>query len=164
MKTHMFVTLSLLVSACQSFAQNPPYSPIEIKINSDAIQWVQSVPRSLKANSASAGDTLDNLNKQTHRQLDFSSVPKGFLGIGLNTARNTYGFISEEIAVTLKPGAANTLKDISSSCKLIVESAQLYVCKASSVPQLQTLLGQLSALPNVKSANAQFVTQFNHPN
>ena len=164
MKSHLFLISSLLVSACQSYAQNPAYSPIEIKINADIIQWVQSVPPSVKANSASTGDTVGNLNKKTNNSLDFSSVPKGFLGIGHNAASNIYGFISEEVVVTLQSkAAANDLAKLNANCKIIVENLQMYVCKASSVPHLQSLVTQLQAMPTVKQASPQFVTNFNKP-
>ena len=159
----MFVSLSLLVSACQSFAQNPPYSPIEIKINSDSIRWVQSVPQSIKANNASTGDTFGNVNANTHGDLDFSKVPNGFLGIGHNVTRNVYGFISEEVVVTLKPGEANILSGLKANCKLIVENARMYACKATSISHLQSLMNQLENMPSVKTAQPQFVTHFKKP-
>ena len=156
MKSHLLLTLSLLVSACQSFAQNPAYSPIEIKINSDSIRWVQSVPPSTRANNSSTSNTLDNL--------DFSKVPKGFLGIGHNAAKNVYGFISEEVVVTLQSkAAASDLAKLNADCKLIVENLQMYVCKASSVPHLQSLVTQLQTIPTVKQASPQFITNFNEP-
>ena len=163
MKSHLLLTLSLLVSACQSLAQNPAYSPIEIKINSDAIRWVQSVPPTTRANNSSAGDTFGNLNANTHGNLDFSEVPKGFLGIGHNAARNVYGFISEEVVVTLKPGETNILSGLKANCKLIVENARMYACKATSIPHLQSLMNQLETMPSVKTAQPQFVTQFKKP-
>jgi len=163
MKSHLLLTLSLLVSACQSLAQKPPYSPIEIKINSDSIRWVQSVPPSTRANNSSAGDTFGNLNANTHGNLDFSKVPNGFLGIGHNVARNVYGFISEEVVVTLKPGEANMLSGLKANCKLIVENARMYACKATSISHLQSLMNQLENMPSVKTAQPQFVTQFNKP-
>jgi hypothetical protein len=164
MKSHLFLTLSLLVSACQSLAQNPAYSPIEIKINSDSIRWVQSVPPTTKANNSSAGNTFGNLNANTNSNLDFSSVPKGFLGIGLNTNQNMYGFISEEVVVTLQSkAAASDLAKLNANCKLIVENLQMYVCKASSVPHLQSLVTQLQAIPTVKQASPQFITNFKQP-
>ncbi len=164
MKSHLFLTLSLLVSACQSLAQNPAYSPIEIKINADSIRWVQSVPPSTRANNSSAGNTFGNVNANTHSNLDFSKVPNGFLGIGHNVARNVYGFISEEVVVTLQPKAAATdLAKLNAGCKLIVENLHMYVCKASSVPHLQSLVTQLQAMPTVKQASPQFVTNFKKP-
>ena len=160
----MFVTLSLLVSACQSFAQNPAYSPIEININANTIRWVQSAPPSTRANNSSAGDTLGNLNANSNGSLDFSKVPKGFLGIGLNTNQNIYGFISEEVVVTLQSkAAASDLAKLNADCKLIVENLQMYVCKASSVPHLQSLVTQLQAIPTVKQASPQFITRFKKP-
>lgn len=164
MKSHLFLTLSLLVSACQSFAQNPAYSPIEIKINTSTIRWVQSVPPSPRVNNSSTGDTLGNLDLKNNNSLDFSKVPKGFLGIGLNTRQNIYGFISEEVVVTLQSkAAASDLAKLNAECKLIVENMQMYVCKASSVPHLQSLVAQLQAMPSVKQASPQFVTNFKKP-
>ena len=163
MKSHVLLTLSLLVSACQSFAQNPPYSPIEIKINSDSIQWVQSVPPSVKATQAIPSDSLRNSGAKANGNLDFSKIPQGFLGIGHNAAVNAYGFISEELVVTLKPGEVNQLANLNANCKLIVENARMYVCKATSVPHLQGLLGQLNAMPSVQTAQPQFITQFRKP-
>ncbi len=163
MKSHLFLTLSLLVSACQSLAQNPPYSPIEIKINADSIRWVQSVPPSTRANNSSTGNTFGNVNANTHSNLDFSKVPNGFLGIGHSATSNMYGFISEEVVVTLKPGEANTLSGLKANCKLIVENARMYACKATSIPHLQSLMNQLETMPSVKTVEPQFVTQFNKP-
>ena len=164
MKSQLFLTLSMFVSACQSFAQNPAYSPIEININSNAIRWVQSVPPNLKTHNASSGDTFDNFNTKPDKGLDFSKVPNGFLGIGLNTSQNIYGFISEEVVVTLQSKeAATELAKLNANCKIIVENLQMYVCKASSVPHLQSLVTRLQAMPTVKQASPQFVTNFNKP-
>ena len=163
MKLHIFLTQSLILFSCQTFAQTAPYSPIELKINANTIRWVQSVPPSTRVNNSSAGDTLSNLNAKTNSNLDFSKVPKGFLGIGHNAARNVYGFISEEVVVTLKPGVANILSGLKANCKLIVENARMYACKATSIPHLQSLMNQLETMPSVKTAQPQFVTQFKKP-
>ena len=152
-------------------AQNPSANN-QIQVGKQTITWVQSVPSaspSSAANPASpnAGSGLGGLQPRSQTPqasgLDFSRVPKGFLGIGHNAASNIYGFISEEVVVTLKSGEVSTLSSLNANCKLIVENAHMYVCKATSVPHLQSLMSQLQAMPSVKAAQPQFVTQFNKP-
>lgn len=163
MKLRIFLAHSLILLLSQTFAQTPAYSPIEIKLNSDLIRWVQSVPPSIKTNSSLPSDNFNLLDRKPNTGLDFSKVPKGFLGIGHNATRNIYGFISEEVVVTLKPGEENMLAQANANCKLIVENARMYACKATSVPNLQSLLSQLKAMPSVKTAQPQFVTHFKKP-
>lgn len=162
--------LAITQTAC---AQTPAAGSADIKIGSQTITWVQSVPAAVKApatKTAPTGTGTSGLNGLQARNatasrsnLDFSSVPKGFVGIGHNAAANVYGFISEEVVVTLKPGADNTLAGLNANCKLIIENARMYVCKASSVPHLQSLMGKLQAMPSVKAAEPQFITQFRKP-
>ena len=152
-------------------AQNPSANN-QIQVGKQTITWVQSVPSvsspsAAKASAANGGSGLGGLQPrgQTPQAsgLDFSRVHKGFLGIGHNAASNIYGFISEEVVVTLKPGEVNKLASLNANCKLIVENTRMYVCKADSVPHLQSLMGQLQAMPSVHSVEPQFVTQFNKP-
>ena len=156
-------------SAC---AQNPRVNN-QIQVGKQTITWVQSVPNAT-AKSAAAPSAANNQGSdlgglQARGQtplssgLDFSQVPKGFLGIGHNAPANVYGFISEEVVVTLKPGEANNLASLNANCKLTIENARMYVCKATSVPHLQSLVGQLQAMPSVKTVEPQFVTQFARP-
>lgn len=170
---YILAALAITQTAC---AQTPKAGSVDIKIGSQTITWVQSVPAAVKAPATKAAPTMgigngtSNLEGLQARNatasrsnLDFSSVPKGFVGIGHNAAANVYGFISEEVVVTLQPGAANTLAGLNANCKLIIENARMYVCKANSVPHLQSLMGKLQAMPSVKEAEPQFITQFRKP-
>ena len=167
---YFLAALAFTQAAC---AQTPAAGSADIKVGSQTITWVQSVPASVTApatKTAPTGSGTSGLNGLQARSasaprsnLDFSSVPKGFVGIGHNAAANVYGFISEEVVVTLQPGAANTLAGLNANCKLIIENARMYVCKASSVPHLQSLMGKLQAMPSVKEAEPQFITQFRKP-
>ena len=165
--------LGALVAANSACAQTPTAGSADIKIGSQTITWVQSVPAAVTAPATKTAPTglgssgLNGLQARSastpRSSLDFSSVPKGFLGIGHNAAANVYGFISEEIVVTLEPGAANPLGSLNADCKLIIENARMYVCKATSVAHLQSLMGKLVTMPTVKLAEPQFITQFRKP-
>jgi hypothetical protein len=165
--------LGAFIAANSACAQTPTAGSADIKIGSQTITWVQSVPAAptppatKTAPSASGTTGLNGLQARNasapRSNLDFSSVPKGFVGIGHNAAANVYGFISEEVVVTLQPGAANLLGSLNADCKLIIENARMYVCKATSVPHLQSLMGKLQTMPSVKVAEPQFITQFRKP-
>lgn len=169
---YVLAALAFTQAAC---AQTPSAGSADIKIGSQTITWVQSVPASVTAPATKTAPTttgagtsgLNGLQARSasapRSNLDFSSVPKGFLGIGHNAAANVYGFISEEIVVTLQPGAANLLGSLNADCKLIIENARMYVCKATSVPHLQHLMGKLQTMGSVKVAEPQFITQFRKP-
>lgn len=148
-------------------AQNPSANN-HIQVGKQTITWVQSVPSATAPSTTpNQGSGLGGLQAGGQTPLasglNFNKIPKGFLGIGHNARTNVYGFISEEVVVTLKPGEANSLPALNANCKLIVENARMYVCKATSVPHLQSLMNQLQAMPSVKDAQPQFVTQFNKP-
>lgn len=165
--------LGAFIAANSACAQTPTAGSADIKIGSQTITWVQSVPAaptaaSTKTAPSASGTTglngLQARNASAPRSnLDFSSVPKGFVGIGHDAAANVYGFISEEVVVTLQPGAANLLGSLNADCKIIIENARMYVCKATSVPHLQSLMGKLQTMPTVKVAEPQFITQFRKP-
>lgn len=162
---HIHILIMGLLSLAPALAAQKPVAGIEIEINQQTITWVQSVPPSAVAKPQSSNvDDLKRmqLGQQTH-QLNFSNIPKGYLGIGHNAASNSYGFISEEVVVTFQQGSAQQLQATNARCKLILENAQMYVCKATSVPHLKTLIGQLQAMPSVKSVSPRFVTRFNQP-